>query len=109
MSLIGRGRPRGSIIRQNIVEILHIVGTGYAYEIYQIYLDIFPKVTMRSIYYHLHKGLTTNEFKIEEVKQETGDYSWGPVTEKTYYCLGSLAEARGILIVKKYFENKKKD
>jgi len=51
-----KGRPVKSEIRQNIVEILYFMKQGYGYEIYKVYVAIFPKVTMRSIYYHLRKG-----------------------------------------------------
>ncbi|MBW2971587.1 hypothetical protein KY359_00995 [Candidatus Woesearchaeota archaeon] len=51
-----RGRPVKSAIRQNIVEILYFMGEGYAYDVYKQYLELFPAVTMRSVYYHLKKG-----------------------------------------------------
>ncbi|MEA3430675.1 MAG: hypothetical protein U9R08_05360 [Nanoarchaeota archaeon] len=86
-----RGRPVKSQIRQNIVEILYFLGNGYGYDIYKIYRDIFPKVTMRSIYYHLKKGIETGEVKIKTVKSEKGEYSWGGEAEKTYYALGEKA------------------
>ena len=54
-----KGRPVKSEIRQNIVEILYFMKQGYGYEIYKAYVKIFPKVTMRSIYYHLKKGNKT--------------------------------------------------
>ena len=44
-----KGRPVRSEIRQNIVEILHFIKKAYGYEIYKIYVAIFPKVTLRSI------------------------------------------------------------
>jgi hypothetical protein len=86
-----RGRPVKSKIRQNIVDILYFLGEGYAYDIYKIYRDLFPKVTMRSVYYHLKKGISTKEFMINCVKKEQGDYSWGHEVEKTYYALGPSA------------------
>ena len=45
-----RGRPIKSAIRQNVVEILYFLKKGYGYDIYKAYRDIFPAVTMRSIY-----------------------------------------------------------
>ena len=50
-----KGRPVESAIRQRIIEILYFLKEGYGYDIYKIYRDIFPHVTMRSIYYHLNK------------------------------------------------------
>lgn len=101
-----RGRPLRSEIRQNIVEILFFLGEGYAYDIYKIYSDIFPKITMRSIYYHLRKGADIGLFKVKEVRKEVGNYSWGQQVEKVYYCLGDVAKPVGNLIVKDYLDNK---
>ncbi|MFH2020767.1 MAG: hypothetical protein ABIJ34_05095 [archaeon] len=89
--MASRGRPVSSIIRQNIVEILAHIGKGYGYDIYKNYLKIYPKVTLRSIYYHLKKGLITGEFEIEKIEREKGDYSWGEMAEKVYYRLGTKA------------------
>ncbi|MBT5023618.1 hypothetical protein HOK51_02820 [Candidatus Woesearchaeota archaeon] len=102
-----QGRPIGSLIRQNIVEILFFLGEGYAYDIYKTYHEIFPKTTMRSIYYHLKKGTSTGEFKIKAIKQEHGNFSWGPISEKTYYCLGSFASPTLNPTVEKYFKEQK--
>lgn len=104
---MSRGRPVKSMIRQNVVEILHFMGKGYGYEIYKSYRDIFPAVTMRSIYYHLNKGVETEEFKIAEVKKEEGNYSWGNTVTKTYYSLGPKANPSINFEVKKYFDKKK--
>ncbi len=103
-----KGRPTKSKIRQNIVEILHVLGKGYGYNIYKSYRAIFPKVTMRSIYYHLNKGVETEEFKIAEVKKEQGNYSWGNMVTKTYYALGPKAKPIMRKEVKEYFEKKGK-
>src|SRR3989344_3238794 len=86
-----RGRPARSIIRQNILEILFYLKKGYGYQIARIYNEIFPKVTQRSIYYHLRKGVLTQEIIVQAIKQEQGEYSWGKVVEKTYYSLGKNA------------------
>ena len=101
-----RGRPVKSAIRQNIVEILHLMGKGYGYDIYKVYREIFTPVTMRSIYYHLNKGVEIEEFKIEEVKKEEGKYSWGTSVTKTYYALGQKAHPVGSAEVSKYFSSK---
>jgi hypothetical protein len=99
-------RPVSSNIRQNIVEILYYAKEGYGYEIYKHYLALFPKVTQRSIYYHLRKGLQTKEFVVLRVEKEIGEYSWGQVAEKTYYSLGPDAKALGLSRVKDYFRKK---
>src|SRR3989338_4872241 len=82
------GSPAKSAIRQNIIEILHFLKKGYGYAIFKIYREIFPKVTMRSIYYHLKKGVATGEFRIERIEKSSGNYSWGSEAEKTIYALG---------------------
>ena len=102
-----KGRPTRSAIRQNIVDILYFIGEGYGYDIYKIYREIFPKATMRVIYYHLKKGLQTGEFKIKEVKVEKGDFSWGSAVKKTYYSLGDNANPTMNKAVKEYLDKKK--
>lgn len=92
---MGRGRPTRSIIRQNVIEILHVLGRGYGYQICKIYNEIFPIVTQRSIYYHLRKGVSTKEIVVHKIEQEKGEFSWGNVVEKTYYALGSRAQPQG--------------
>ncbi|MCX8147137.1 MAG: hypothetical protein N3D84_01580, partial [Candidatus Woesearchaeota archaeon] len=54
-----RGRPAKSQIRQNIIELLYFLGQSSGYDVYKLYIQIYPKVTMRSIYYHLKSGLST--------------------------------------------------
>lgn len=102
-----RGRPVFSKIRQNIVELLHYMGKGYGYEVYQAYVDLFPKVTMRSVYYQLRKGVILGELEIESVRVEQGDYSWGADAEKTYYKLGKNAKPIGEERIKLYIEQKR--
>jgi len=64
---MAKGRPVKSEIRQSVVEILYYMKQGYGYEIYKAYIAIFPKVTMRSIYYHLKKGTALHEKKKKEI------------------------------------------
>ena len=105
---MAKGRPVKSEIRQNIVEILYFMKEGYGYEVYKAYIAIFPKVTMRSIYYHLKKGVDLNEFKVSKIEREKGDYSWGGEAEKIYYSLGEAAKPAGNEKVKEYFDKNKK-
>jgi len=102
-----KGRPVASEIRQHIVEILNVIGKGYGYDIYQIYDDIYPRVSMRVIYYHLKKGLQTGEFRVDKVKQEQGNYSWGSVAEKVYYALGENARPKADPRVKEALDKRK--
>ena len=101
-----RGRPIKSEIRQNIIEILYFIKEGYGYDIYRTYITIFPKVTMRSIYYHLKKGVDLHEFKVSRIQKEKGDYSWGPEAEKIYYSLGENAKPAGNEKAREYFSKK---
>ena len=90
-----RGRSVGSNVRQNVLEILAVIGRGHGYQIYKIYRELFPKVTLRVIYYHLKKGLSLGELEVERVEKERGDYSWGSEAEKIYYKLGPEAKKTG--------------
>lgn len=99
-----RGRPVSSEIRNNILEILNFKKRACGYELYQYYLDLFPKVHIRSIYYHLRKGVETGEVEVHEIKEEQGEYSWGNRAEKVYYTLGNNANVKGIERVRKYFK-----
>ena len=102
-----KGRPVKSEIRQNMIELLFFTKEGYGYGIYKNYIAIFPKVTMRSIYYHLKKGVDLNEFKVSKIERVKGNYSWGPEAEKTYYSLGPNAKPTMNKQVKEFFEKKK--
>ena len=104
--LMAKGRPVKSEIRQNIVEILFFLKEGYGYDIYKVYKNIFPNVTMRSIYYHLKKGTDLGEFKINKVEKEKGDFSWGSEVEKIYYGLGQNAKPAGNERISKFIQNK---
>ena len=99
-----RGRPVGSAIRQNIIDMLNYMKKGYGYDIYKMYVKLFPKVTMRSIYYHLRKGVSLGEIRIENVQVEKGEYSWGGEVEKTYYSLGKNAMPKEQERIREFFE-----
>jgi len=106
--MANRGRPVESAIRQRIVEILYFLKEGYGYDIYKVYADVYPKATMRSIYYHLNKGVSLGEFKVKRIKAEKGNYSWGPEAQKKYYALGPNAKPKMDKKVKEYLDKKKK-
>ncbi|PIN76183.1 hypothetical protein COV18_00615 [Candidatus Woesearchaeota archaeon CG10_big_fil_rev_8_21_14_0_10_37_12] len=99
-----RGRPVKSEIRQNIIEILNVIGKAYGYLIHKYYSELFPACTRENIYYNLRKGVQLEEFELVEVKEEAGEYSWGSVVEKKYYVLGSKAAPRGNSKVREFFE-----
>ncbi|MBU0615186.1 MAG: hypothetical protein KJ601_03775 [Nanoarchaeota archaeon] len=105
---MGKGRPTRSGIRQNIIDILYFMKQGYGYDIYKVYREVFPNVTMRVIYYHLKKGVALGELKVSEIKKEQGNYSWGSTVEKIYYGLGPEAKPIGSFRVKEALERLKK-
>ena len=104
--LMKRGRPTKSAIRQNMVDLLYHLKEAYGYNIYKEYTKIFPKVTMRVIYYHLKKGCDLEEFKVNKVEREKGDFSWGSEAEKIYYSLGSNANPSANERVKASFDQR---
>ncbi len=89
-----RGRPVGSNVRQNIIEILYFLGHAHGYHIYKVYKNVYAPVTLRGIYYHLKKGLETEELAIANIKREQGNFSWGSEAEKIYYKLGRQAKPK---------------
>ena len=99
-----RGRPVRSAIRQNLVELLYFLGKGHGYEIYKIYVHLFPKTTLRSIYYNLRKGVQTGEFRVLKVAHTKGDYSWGGSVEHIYYALGDQAQPMALERIEQYLK-----
>lgn len=89
-----RGRPIGSVVRNNIIEILYFLGSAHGYHIYKVYKNVYSPVTLRAIYYHLKKGLETEELAVADIQKEKGDFSWGTEAEKTYYKLGKRAKPK---------------
>ncbi len=104
---MSKGRPVKSKVRDNIVELLYFLKHAYGYDIYKRYIEIFPRTTMRNIYYHLKKGLALNEFAIEKIEKEKGEYSWGGEAEKIYYKLGPNANPRIDKRIKNSLEREK--
>lgn len=100
---MARGRPIGSEVRQHIIDILFFMEAAYGYEIYKQYVRLFPKITLRLIYYHLRKGVELEELSISEIRQEKGEYSWGKQAEKIYYSLGPQANPNPAPEVSRYF------
>ena len=100
-----RGRPVQSEIRQHMIEILFFLGEAYGYQIYKVYKNVYPAVTLRSMYYHLKKGIETGEFSKVRIEKEEGGYSWGPSTERIVYALGTQAKPKGDSRVEEYIRN----
>ncbi|UCD03707.1 MAG: hypothetical protein JSW73_04165 [Candidatus Woesearchaeota archaeon] len=99
-----RGRKAGSLIRDRLVELLYYLKKGYGYDIYKYYVKIWGKVTLRSIYYHLRKGVELEVFKIKKVEEVKGDYSWGLKAKRIIYELGSNANPTKDVKIKKKIE-----
>lgn len=95
-----RGRKPGSVIRQNVVEILAHMKSAYAYQISKVYMRVYPKVEIRSIYYHLRKGLALREFSIDKVKTASSPDGTGQI----FYTLGPDAKPKGDPKVKRNLE-----
>ena len=87
------GRPVKSEIRERIIDILYVIKEAYGYEIYRYYKNLFPKITLRSIYYNLEKGVSLEEIEVSRTEKTEGKYSWGSVSERNYYCIGKNARA----------------
>lgn len=104
-----RGRPVGSVVRQNIVELLSVIGKAYGYQLHKFYCEVFAPCTREVVYYHLKKGTLLGEFEVHEVKRVEGDFSWGSHAEKTYYKLGPNASVKGSSAVKQFVVPKKSD
>lgn len=102
-----RGRPTFSKVRQNIVEILNLIGRGYGYQIYTIHREFYQPTTLRLIYYHLKKGVALGELEVEKIEKVKGEYSWGGETEKIFYKLGKAAKPQIDEKLKKFLEKKK--
>ena len=102
-----RGRPIFSNIRQNLIEILFFLKKSYGYELHKIYNQLFPKCTNRVIYYHLKKGVSLEEFTLEKVKVEHGNYSWGNTAEKSYYKLNKNAHPKIDIRIKEWLDKNK--
>lgn len=95
-----RGRPTKSQIRENLIELLHHIKESYGYDLYKKYVDVFEqKVSIRSVYYHLNKGVELGEFVIRNVEHVAGDYSWGDQVKRVVFSLGPNAQPKNSPVV----------
>jgi hypothetical protein len=81
-----RGRPVKSVVRDRLCEILSVKSPLTAYDAHKLYCSLFAKTSQRNVYYQLSRGVALDVF-LQEVVQETGDFSWGSVSRKIYYRL----------------------
>lgn len=87
-----------------MIEIIYFLKTSSGYDLYKVYREIYPKVTLRNIYYHLKKGVSLGVFELESVRSIKGSNSWGSQTQKIFYRLGKNAKPSGDIRVKKFIE-----
>ncbi|HIH31680.1 TPA: hypothetical protein HA235_03150 [Candidatus Woesearchaeota archaeon] len=80
-----QGRPIGSNVRNNILALLSKDGPMHGYELYQKYIEHYPPVTMRLIYYHLKKGVSIGDLKVHKIEKKKGSYSWGNEVQNIVY------------------------
>mgnify|MGYP000914733579 CR=1 FL=1 len=104
-----RGRKPSSDIRDKVLQILSCMDKAYGYEIFYHYLELFPAVHMRSIYYHLRKAVNLNQITIKEIKNSPGDYSWGPTAQRIYYKIKKNTQVKVSPEVQEYFSNLAKE
>ena len=85
------GRPRKSVVRENLKKLLFHFGSLTAYQAHRHYVTLFAATSRRNIYYQLHAGVDMGLFEIDTVTDEVGEYSWGSSARKVYYSLHSSA------------------
>ena len=85
------GRPIKSLIRDRMQQIVDALGVSYGYEIFKVYEGAFSPIDLRSMYYHLRKGMDLDVFELVGVKAEKGAYTWGDFSMRRYYVLGPAA------------------
>lgn len=85
------GRPIKSLIRDRMQQIVDALGVSYGYEIFKVYEGAFSPIDLRSMYYHLRKGVDLDVFELVGVKEEKGAYTWGDYSMRRYYVLGPAA------------------
>jgi hypothetical protein len=90
-----------------MIEVLSVLGEAYGYQIYKVYKEVFPQVTLRSMYYHLKKGKKLGEFEVVKIEKDQGSFSWGPSTERIIYRLGPAAKPRNDTKVREYVATRK--
>ena len=90
------GRKPKSQIRDEMVELLYFLKEAYGYELYKKYCKVYDKkVSMRSIYYHLNKGVELGVFNLKEIRDVKGDFSWGSGAKQVIFQLGMSATPKG--------------
>jgi DNA-binding PadR family transcriptional regulator len=89
-----RGRVVGSLIRDNVVELLYFMEKSHAYEIAKTYKKVFGPISIRSVYYNLKKGQELGIFEVKEIQKVEGNFSWGSTAQRICYGLTDKAEPK---------------
>ena len=91
-----RGRLPGSAIRDNMVEILAVIGQIHGYDLYKHFRKVYGNASLRSIYYHLKKGTELGVFESKGIERIEGNFSWGSgVERKVFAASGVTSVLRG--------------
>jgi|APSaa5957512622_1039677.scaffolds.fasta_scaffold169374_2 hypothetical protein len=89
------GRKPKSDIRDEMVELLYFMKEAYGYELYKKYCKVYDKkISMRSVYYHLNKGVELGIFNLKEIRDVKGDFSWGSGVKQVIFQLSSNAQPK---------------
>jgi hypothetical protein len=90
------GRKPKSEIRDELIELLYFMREAYGYQLYKKYCKVYEKkVSMRSIYYHLNKGVELGVFNLKEIREVKGEFSWGTGVKQVIFQLGEAANPQG--------------
>jgi hypothetical protein len=100
------GRKPKSQIRDDIVELLYFLKEAYGYDLYKKYCKVYDKkISMRSIYYHLNKGVELGVFNLKEVRDVKGEFSWGSGAKQVIFQLASGANPKALKEVEEKVNN----
>jgi len=101
MAGVKRGRSLGSPIRDNLIDLLYVLGPSYGYVLYKNYKKIWGQVSIRSIYHHLSKGVELGLFEVSGIEKAEGNYSWGSGVQRTIYKLAKDVQPKNPEQIKK--------
>ncbi len=102
-------RPRKSLIRDRLVNILYYLNESHGYFLWKIYNSIYKNISSRVVYYHLDVGQDMKIFEIKKIKKSSGDYSWGNSSKNIIYKLSENADPNPERGLKEEIKKAKKD
>lgn len=104
---MAKGRPRYSLVRERLKQLLYILGPLTAYDAHRHYAALFASTSRRNIYYQLRNGVDMGVFAVYDVVEEEGDYSWGSTSRKVYYEFAGKSDVRVDDRIRDYAKNMK--